>query len=313
MNTKACIVTTLRGVSPLVIQTFITYHLSIGFQHIYLFYDEQREVLNQDNPCDQVTIIRHNAKLKQRWKQAHCFKEYEVHVEKEVMARQILNTEIAISMAIDRGYDWILHIDIDELFVLKGHKTIPEHFQWLEKRGSNVVNYFNHEAIPESYNISNYFKEVKLFKRNIYALSKEQKEDLKKILGSHKGYFKFYKNGKSAAKLHRHLVPIGVHTFCGEMKKHIETQTSILHYPCCGLNYFLDKYKVLGDFSDKWFGSDTIADKLPTHVLSREIVRTNDMDLIRRFYNIVFLSQGNDLVDTLIEKDIYFRVDSLLN
>ncbi len=47
--------------------------------------------------------------------------------DREVMARQVLNAGVAVQMCLERGIDWLLHIDHDELFV-SGHDSVQEHF-----------------------------------------------------------------------------------------------------------------------------------------------------------------------------------------
>lgn len=313
MHPHACIVTTLRNAEQ-VLDTFINYHLDIGFKHLFLFLDDPNEVIIENNfPKEKVTYIKNDDYLKKLWKETKMYEQLSSFILSEVMARQILNTEVAIKMALEDDYDWILHIDVDELFMLEGYENVCEHFKDLEKNKYEVVQYFNHEGVPEKYEIGNYFKEVTLFKRNIQVLTASQKEVLLQTVGSFQAHFRFYKNGKAAAKLHNNLVPVGVHSFLGQTTLHLDTLTCILHYPCCGFQHFVRKYKSLGAFNDKWFKQDEISRKLPAHFFSRNIIQTNDMELVNRFYSAVFMQQGNGQIEYLLQNEIYFRAHPLYN
>lgn len=309
MRTRACLVTTFRNAQG-VLDTFISYHLSIGFDHLFLFLDDPEEdVATHRYSEEKVTFIRNDDALKTRWKSTPVYNQYEEFILSEVMARQILNASVAIQLALEAHYDWILHIDMDELFMLQGYDNVSLHFEALDQQGVEVSQYINHEGVPESYEIGNYFEEVTLFKRNMQDLNETQKAVLFSILDSPKSHFRFYTRGKAAAKLHAGLLLSGVHSFAGKLTTHVATPTSILHYPCCGFNHFWSKYKILGNFAEKWFNEEDIAKRLPTHALSKAIVQTENPELAKNFYKIIFMQQGNNQLEKLLDKDIYFRIN----
>ncbi len=309
MLPRACIVTTYRN-APLVLDTFIAYHLGIGFAHLFLFADDPGEPdVSSRYPPGTVTFIRYDEKLARRWQEMPQYGHYGNFIGTEVMARQTLNVEVAIRAALAGGYDWMLHIDVDELFYPAGGNA-TEHFAELDRKGIQRVSYANHEGIPEAYEVGNYFAEVSLFKRNFRLLDPAQQDLVLGTFGSRKGYFRFYSNGKSAARLHPGLLPSGVHAFAGNDDLHADPDTGILHYSCCGFGHFLDKYKTLGDFASQWFGTIDIARRLPAHVLSREVVKAGDEEVARRFYRIAFLAQ-NSHAGQLLGHNVYFRASPL--
>ena len=106
------------------------------------------------------------------------------HLKTEIMARQCLNAEIAAIRAAElrpEPCQWLLHIDIDELFILPGEgtgapTTVADHFAAVPA-SENYVAYVNHEAVPEhSGPIDNYFTEVSLFKRNPNVFKRQPNE-----------------------------------------------------------------------------------------------------------------------------------------
>lgn len=305
MKNRACIVTTLRAADK-VLRTFIDYHIGIGFNHVYLFFDDPAEV-PKDAPyaVSDVTFIRNDTILKGLWRKTYSYERYKESLDDEVMARQIVNVEVARDLALEEGYDWILHIDIDELFVLHGYENVQEHFEDVGRENPESIVYFNHEGVPETFLVDDYLKEVTLFKKNHQLLNDTQLNYLSKRYNKH-NLFNYYANGKSAARVHKYLLPGGVHRFSNNSILHMNTQTGILHFPCCGFEHFMDKYRVR-HFSDKWFGRIDVAETLPVYMASRDIVNRDNIEEARRFYKNVFMPGGADEVNDLLDRGIYFR------
>lgn len=216
----AAIVTTLRNAGA-TLDSFIKYHLSVGFSHIFLFFDDPDDAgieIARGRP--NVTVIRHDAELRRRWKRTRSYRmlgHVRRFIETEVMSRQVLNAEVAIGLAADKGFDWLLHIDSDELFHAPG-QSAGAHFRSLAERGVRHVTYPNHEAAPETPDVADPFKEVTLFKKNPYTLSAgqmsdEQKAVIEELPQLPDKFFFFYRNGKSAARVSEGLLPEGVHGF----------------------------------------------------------------------------------------------------
>src|SRR5881227_2033303 len=154
-KTRAAIVTTLRDADR-VLDSFIRYHLLIGFEQIFLFFDDPHDPsLDKARGYEKVTAMRDNRALRRRWKQTRLYAEdgqLRRFRNKEVMARQELNVAIAVELAIDHRIDWLLHIDIDELFYSPA-QTVKEHFGSLSAKGVQQVTYANYEALPDRLDI----------------------------------------------------------------------------------------------------------------------------------------------------------------
>jgi hypothetical protein len=117
---RPAIVTTLKlpeGKSqPL--DSFLRYHLRVGFDHVFLFFDDATDSSAEVAavfPPEKVTVIRRDASHKEREKQCKLYADLADCLESEVQARQQLNCEIAMEMANDMGLTWLVHIDMDEV------------------------------------------------------------------------------------------------------------------------------------------------------------------------------------------------------
>lgn len=286
MNIPHCaIVTTLKNAEQL-LWSFINYHLAIGFDKIYLFFDDKDDPsIGIAEQYAKVKVIRNDEKLIEKWKSTALFSSMADFLNKEVMSRQVLNAELAIEMALEDDIRWLLHIDIDELFYTEG-EDVKAHFHEMDKNNYNQVTYRNHEAVPETFDINNSFQEVSLFKKNRTLLSAEQYELLRTlpVFNQGKDYFWFYGNGKSAVKVVPGVLPDGVHYFKPKFD-HLDLKLSdpvILHYAICGFDQFWNKYVDLGFFDSKWFDADDIPFRM--HLNARDIVNKGSISEARLFY-----------------------------
>ena len=113
------ITTTLRlpagGEKPLL--SWVRWHLGLGFDHAFLFFDEPRpdgaddawapvgarEVRARWAP-ERVTVVHRTAEQR-AWQRARCsaWAEFGPHADDEVQARQVLNAEQAMALALAPG------------------------------------------------------------------------------------------------------------------------------------------------------------------------------------------------------------------
>jgi hypothetical protein len=309
------IVTTLRD-AGLVLDSFIQYHLAIGFDHLFLFFDEPNDPsLDKARQYEGVTAIENDQSLRRQWEASRLFaldSGLRRFVDKEVMGRQELNAGLAVQMAVEKQIDWLLHIDVDELFYSPA-QTPKEHFDSLSRRAVQQVTYVNYEAIPQRTDVRDYFKEIVLFKIAPQALtggtfSAEQAEILRSIPKLPDNFFLFYGNGKSAARVSEYLLPAGVHKFrveAGGPEGEISTDPIILHYACCGFEHFWRKYKTLGAFADKWFDSIDIAETGNVfHLEARGVVSRNNREAALEFYKERVVIDDAESIARLVESGL---------
>ena len=216
---SVAIVTTLRGAGT-VLESFVRHHLALGFGLLYLFFDDplDRGLAWAKAASDsRVVALERGPELEDAWRRCAQYSYYAPHLEHEVMARQCLNAEVAVQQAQADGIAWLLHIDADELFHAPGQDA-RSHFAFLSSAGVERAVYPNLEALPESEDIDDYFREVTLFKtnRNLLPggrLNPAQERLVSEITQWPSSGFNFYSNGKSAALVRPGLVPDGVHRF----------------------------------------------------------------------------------------------------
>ena len=324
---RAAVVTTLRGALP-VIDSFVRYHLAAGFLRLYLFFDDPADPALEyvrRRGDSRLTIFARGPALEAEWRQCVQFGYYTPHIAREVMARQSLNVEVCVQHALSDRIDWLLHIDADELFHCT-EQRVPAHFAQLEAAGIERAVYPNYEAISETEAVRDYFREVTLFKINRNLLPGGRFTPAQQALADRAGFppnfFLFYSNGKSAARVRPGLVPDGVHRFharrfprAGQPSlspgtERVVGDARVLHYACCGFENFRDKYQILGDFADKWFGNIAIRDSIGDfHLAARDVMAAGDEALARRFYHDRAMLSDRATIDTLIAAGLLARID----
>src|SRR5262245_16835753 len=108
---------------------FIAHHLSIGFDKIYLFFDDPNDPsINAFTGNNQIVTIPVDATLKKRWTRLPFYKGLKKHIEMNFIARQPLNMAIALELASNDKIDWLLHIDADEVFYCPTFSNVNDHF-----------------------------------------------------------------------------------------------------------------------------------------------------------------------------------------
>ncbi len=315
MPTRSAIVTTLRDADD-VLDSFVTYHLGIGFDHIFLFFDDPSAKIPRafvDHP--QITARSRGLALERAWETTSLFLSPPISrsIEDNVMTRQVLNAELALRDAFYKKIDWLLHIDIDELFYLPG-RHVTEHFADLNRRKIEVIKYFNLEGVVEQRRISDFFREVTLFKINPAresnkALIQQHKPLLQTVPQIPPSYFHYYTSGKSAVKVRPSSLPKGVHTFStpAHGKSAIaDSVPVILHYPCCGIDHFVQKHRTLGAFQ-RWFSDDKPIE-IKAHLSGRDVVGSGDEQSIDAYYEENFVYSDASLVETLIDAGLLVRI-----
>lgn len=330
-----------------VLKSFISYHLGMGIDRIYLFFDRVDDPgIEIAAAYPQVTWWARDADLERRWtgcRLYQCEPLIRDYVNQEVMARQQLNAELAIQECRQAGIDWILHLDVDECFFLPD-ESLQAHFSRLAAMGVDSIIYPNREGVPERAEVGDYFREVTLFKVKPSGNSPQQRQaiqDSRKLLGGR--WYHFYENGKSAGRVGPDLLPHGVHGFATyrhsqrrsvrlwnrigfyklrEVKREILNFLSIksrrqrvavgqgvvLHYPCCGFQHFWDKYVILGEFADTWFGKTQISHTVAMHVAARDVVNRQGRAAALAFFHQYFVHDDPEEVAVLEDCGLLARI-----
>uniref|UniRef100_A0A7S4QS38 Glycosyltransferase family 92 protein n=1 Tax=Alexandrium monilatum TaxID=311494 RepID=A0A7S4QS38_9DINO len=234
---------TIRRPGAAAMASFIRVHLAAGFSRLYLFFEEGEDdedlVALREREADlldqRVVVVPCDAALDAERREA-CriwWERYGPHVEREIQARQILNTMVALRRAEADALAWLLHLDCDEAFVCD--RPVGEHFGALTRAGLHQVHYVNREAQLEAPAAEDPFREVTLFKKNPLEGGPP---------------FHAYQEGKAAvsvaAVLEGGARPVGSIAFAGLAPGRSATfdpsLARVLHYPYASREQFARKY-----------------------------------------------------------------------
>ncbi|KAJ1490841.1 hypothetical protein T484DRAFT_1883685 [Baffinella frigidus] len=278
-------------------EQWLCYHLGVGFRHVFVFFDEPDDpamAITARFPASRVSTHVRGAALEERWAHQSLFGKFGPWRESEVMARQMLNVQVAIEelrgAAISGGIHagggvarWLLHIDADELLASAmpagvggdeegaGFAALP-HFEALSREGFRQAIYLNMEGIPERElkEGDSPFTNITLFKRNQITFSAKGTlagkltgayQDWQRTKGNYaQGYF----TGKAAARVDGDITPfpLEVTRFFfpkGSAKRAIFDNPAVLHFINPSPHALLAKYQMLGDFADENFAA-SVAD-----------------------------------------------------
>jgi hypothetical protein len=309
------------------IEQFIVYHKKIGFHVLYLFVDDNDPItIDLASRHQGVTVFKKDEKLYELWRNTPSFKDAEKRglIDAEVMTRQEFNFHVAHHISKNDGVDWLLHIDIDELYYPNGC-DLQTHFKQLQKSDIRSITYLNYEAIPSALDapsiyLSSTFFKINFFKNKHWFFSERQQAFIRSKPWLNEKYFHYYQNGKSAVSTYgSHLIFHDVHSIFGDGKRKLGDKKDplILHFPCARLTDFLAKYKRLGNFSDNWRGSRRAGEFIDEiHLQSRDFCTESayDKDKIRHFYEKKFLlaqQQIDELIQHSLAMQIRFHVQLL--
>lgn len=179
------VVSTLRGIPQAELETWLSHHLgTCCFSNAVLFFDDPAELVTSKDALSmwgsQVLSIAVDDELREEYKTCQRFNALQPRLGEDWVARQELHVELAMRRAARDGCEWLLHIDLDELFLLPEGVTAPEHFAEVPP-GRNAVAYLNHEGVPEldancssrrgAMLTTNRFEETSLFRRNPHCFA----------------------------------------------------------------------------------------------------------------------------------------------
>ena len=218
-------------------------------------------------------------------------------------------------------------IETSDLAAQHFFARIPEHI--------DAVRFYNLEAAPESAELrggsGDYFREISLFKVNPSSFGSRFHSFVRKFWPKGRPYFTAYKNGKTAVRCHRDIIPKGSHGFertdptrllvsVDSSQLHISGRKymppQVLHFPHSSFTLWRRKYMVLGDFPDVWCGSEVIP-KESFHIKSRDTVCcicssaeedvSRSLDKARELFVSAMVFQDKEVKARLLERGILVR------
>lgn len=280
---------------------FVNYHLNMGVNHMYLFFDDPN-----DNCIDaladykKVTCIRCDSNhwenllaqqseaLDRDWTQIEPLQLRQT-LSSSLDHRQILNANYAFQLAQQDGYDWLIHMDSDEL--LYAQESLDVLLSKVSPK-IEVLVIKPLETALEKDKYESFFEEVTLFK----SLPWLGQKYLAYFLGCQRvfqngSYFRAHPFGKSAVRTNAKIKSIDVHYPIAATGHKLRAKRSfrikLLHFDCCGFESWQRKW--IGRYD----GSATYAqDDVPTRQKQLaqfgEAYESGDVnklqDLYRRLY-----------------------------
>lgn len=222
------------------------------------------------------------------------------------MSRQCLNVEVAVQLALAAGHDWLLHIDADELFDCPGQDA-GAHFARLAAQGFDRAVYPNLEALPKPPTSPTSSARSRCSRRTATrcraACSVRARRRWRRAIRSFPGVLSllFQRQVRRARPPAGLVLPTasvvsGPGVPCvparrrrrrpGPGRECIVGDCRILHYAhVAGYANFRNKYRILGAFSDRWFGRVDIRGSIGDfHLRARDIVAGGDEERARAFY-----------------------------
>mmetsp|Transcript_21557 Transcript_21557/g.67622 ORF Transcript_21557/g.67622 Transcript_21557/m.67622 type:complete len:464 (-) Transcript_21557:185-1576(-) len=304
---RAAIVCQLKDASAR-LESFVRYHLLLGFDRIYLYFDDCSEVddaeraraLGRELGGRVVVTVRDRALLR-LWSRLDGWEHLRHFANDDVQVRQMLNALDALDRARRDGVHWLLHIDSDELFY-PGPDTasVGPHFQALDASPCSIFTYYNFEAVPDRIPgnddpADDPFRRVTLFKRPLALVPEDSSPAAERAVrfwrcrAPNNQPFLFYQNGKSAVRCSLDAVPTSVHLWAPRQSGPHDPrlhQTNdprntgvvydasvtcgILHFACSDPLTLWRKYATLGAFPNQCV-ADTVAHEPDTfHCLCRD-------------------------------------------
>jgi hypothetical protein len=254
-------VTTLKA-SKAVTLAFVGYHLRIGVDHLYLYFDDPEDeaipFLEED---ERISCIRCDA---QYWAQ-QGLKRMDT-----VQKRQEINATHALQQARRRDVDWVVHIDSDEL--LYCHKgTLRSLFNRVA-RDTDVLVFPVMEAAPQQMHYDHPFQGITFFKycpnvsivdanytmrfidkvrlwvRTQWWKRRKQLATLTRCTHSNimGRYLLGHTEGKSAVRTSAPVARNAIHRPCSEageaLQAAVAPSASVLHFDCQGFASWKSKW-----------------------------------------------------------------------
>jgi len=201
---RLCVALLVRGIAAAPLLSFVRYHHAIGFERVTLCFDRPDEPAEEgavDALLDHAAGLggasgaelqvhlctptwwaeekRHSRFYQRRDHADNIYRDVvDLHENiRDVQARQSLAIERAIRDAHADGFDWLLHIDSDELLLLPQHRDARHFFASVAPEYQQVV-FNNCEAVPERFDVGDWFREVSLFKVHQNLLHEDPTEVL---------------------------------------------------------------------------------------------------------------------------------------
>tara|TARA_R100001369_G_scaffold90703_1_gene130119 strand:+ start:1439 stop:2428 length:990 start_codon:yes stop_codon:yes gene_type:complete len=287
---KVAVVITVKNEVRLLRQN-ITYHLGIGIDTVFVYFDQTTD----DTPktINDIKQVETNTSVSiQKYKDKPYLKKFLEHANKHHTARQCLNTYDALQKCKQEGFDWLISLDADELFITEnlGAQPLPQFFTTDTTDKYDIIQLPTLEVVNRKMAYHNVMAEEAVFKKQKNFASKFDQlyrkiynPYTKKHLTS--SYWLGHTMGKAAINVQSDVVPYNVHRYklSNGSKPTIMTAGNILHYHLYDFEDFLKKYDNFKDHPDTFLSGNKI-ETLKSLLIKLVNDPNNDKNYLRDYY-----------------------------
>ncbi len=309
---KIALVMTVKNEARLLRQNLL-YHLGIGIDRVFVYFDQTTDD-GKETIEDLKNVVAQNSISSRKYQDKEFLKKFWENADEHHTARQCLNTYDAIQQCKQRGIDWLISLDADELFITEnaGEQPLTAFFNESITKSYDIVQLPTLEVVNKKMAYTNVMAEETLFKKQKRFKSKFD-QLYRKVFNPYTkeytttSYWLGHTMGKAAINVDREIIPYNVHRYellDGNKPKKLVTG-NILHYHLYDFEDFLKKYDNFKDHPDTFLSGNKI-----NFLKSLWIKLVNDPSYdeiyLRNYFKNNILFQQKDLNE--LSKTRFFNV-----
>jgi hypothetical protein len=214
---------------------FVNYHLNTGIDHMFLFFSDP------DDPALEA-LSRYNRTTCIRCDTRH-WQDHNLTADSNFDERQKCNATTGFRLARKSGFNWMIHMDVDELIFSR--ESIPAHLAGVSQ-SVKAVRIPVFEAVPEKTEYNSFFEEVDLFKVMTTGLRKYRARLAAGGAFFRGEYFRGHSMGKAALRTNAHFSGVWAHGPIVDGEKmlpaSILSEVKLLHFDSCTFEAWKTKW-----------------------------------------------------------------------
>lgn len=287
---KVAIVITVKNEARLLRQNLL-YHLRIGIDMIFVYFDHTTD--STPDTIKDIKQVKTNTSVSpKKYSDKPYLKKFWTNAEEHHTARQCLNTYDALQQCKQEGFDWLISLDADELFVtgMNGKEPLSDFFTTETANKYDIIQLPTLEVVNRKMAYANVMAEETLFKKQKNFASKFD-QLYRKIYNPYTkkfmttSYWLGHTMGKAAINVQSDVIPYNVHRYQlrNGNKPTIKTAGNILHYHLYDFEDFLKKYDNFKDHPDTFLSGNRI-ETLKSLWIKLVNDPNNDKNYLRGYY-----------------------------
>ena len=288
----------------------LLYHRAIGACEIFVYFDGTTDNGKQTiSDLDYVTA-QDSVKADQ-YQEVHFLEKFTTNAKEHHTARQCLNTYDALQQCKEKGYDWLISIDADELVCtdFNDRSDLPNFFSQINQEVT-IVNLKVREALQRQIAYDNVFAAETLFKtthRYGSRFQKITKQVYNPFLKANQRFSFWYGQhmGKGAIRVASDTIPHNVHRYKNQdgSSPNVYEAGFVLHYHAYDVQDFIKKFTNFSSHPDTFLSGQKVND---LKLLLRDVVNISGMnasELEAYFADNIMFSEAEV---TVLLKNTYF-------